>query len=76
MICGVLLYTRSPLVQKKKKNIHEIHPIKNSRSAPLHHGPFLITQVPSINPYILATLLNSPSLLLRLPSPTFIKDIN
>lgn len=47
MIRGALLHTKSLLVQK---NIHEIHPIKNWRSTPLYHVPFLITQVPTVKP--------------------------
>lgn len=74
MIRGALLHTKSPLVQK---NIHGSHPIKNPRSTPLYHVPFLITQVPTIKPYRSAILLNSPSLLLQLSSPTvLIKDMN
>lgn len=72
MICGAVLHAKSLLVQK---NIHVIHSIKNSRSTPLYHVPFLITQVPSIKLHTLATL-NCPSLL-QLPSPTvFVKDMN
>lgn len=45
MIRGAVLHTKSLLIQK---NIHVIHSIKNSRSAPLYHVPFLITQVPTL----------------------------
>lgn len=55
MIHGALLHTKSLLVQK---NIHEIHPINNSRSTPLHHVPLLITQVPTLKPCRLVILLN------------------